>query len=96
MQLAAGSTPLLHSLRWQGVSLIRLSTEVQSEYNAWIEALERAGCSIKVRRCGGGRCRLLSWHERTLSLPWSFVLSPCIHAHPRLAPPQDYTPRRHP
>ena len=32
----------------QGVSLIRLSTEVQSEYNSWIEALERAGCAVKV------------------------------------------------
>lgn len=33
----------------QGVSLIRLSTEVQAEYHAWIEALERAGCTVKVR-----------------------------------------------
>lgn len=32
----------------QGVSLIRLSTEVQSDFNAWIEALEQAGCTIKV------------------------------------------------
>ena len=37
----------------QGVSLIRLSTEVQAEYNSWIEALERAGCAVKVR---GGVC----------------------------------------
>ncbi len=31
------------------MSLIRLSTEVQAEYNSWIEALERAGCTVKVR-----------------------------------------------
>ena len=35
-------------VRVQGVSLIRLSTEVQAEYNSWIEALERAGCTVKV------------------------------------------------
>lgn len=28
----------------QGVDLVRLSTEVQSDYHAWVEALERAGC----------------------------------------------------
>lgn len=33
----------------QGVSLIRLSTEVSGEYHSWIEALERAGCAVKVR-----------------------------------------------
>ena len=38
-----------------GVSLIRLSTEVQSEYLQWAEALERAGC-IRVRQPGGGGC----------------------------------------
>lgn len=34
------------------MSLIRLSTEVQAEYNSWIEALERAGCTVKVRWVG--------------------------------------------
>ncbi|KAI7841389.1 hypothetical protein COHA_005007 [Chlorella ohadii] len=36
-----------HVVDPQGVSLIRLSTEVQAEYNSWIEALERAGCTVK-------------------------------------------------
>lgn len=36
-----------HVVDKQGVSLIRLSTEVQSDFNAWIEALEQAGCTIK-------------------------------------------------
>ncbi|PSC71143.1 Diacylglycerol O-acyltransferase 1 [Micractinium conductrix] len=36
-----------HIVDPQGVSLIRLSTEVAGEYHSWIEALERAGCSVK-------------------------------------------------
>jgi len=30
-----------------GVDLVRLSTEVQSDYMSWVEALERAGCTIR-------------------------------------------------
>lgn len=59
------------------MSLIRLSTEVQSEYNAWIEALERAGCSVKVLRC----FRWLNHtHKGALLLPGTPVYS-------HLAPP---------
>ncbi|KAL4426721.1 hypothetical protein ABPG77_004777 [Micractinium sp. CCAP 211/92] len=36
-----------HIVDKEGVSLIRLSTEVSGEYNSWIEALERAGCTVK-------------------------------------------------
>lgn len=36
-----------HLVDKEGVSLIRLSTEVSGEYHSWIEALERAGCAVK-------------------------------------------------
>ena len=32
----------------QGVDLVRLSTEVYSEYTAWLDALERAGCTKRA------------------------------------------------
>lgn len=38
-----------------GVSLIRLSTESQSDYAHWLDALEQAGCE-RVRGGGGWHC----------------------------------------